>query len=152
MIKDVKFGKNVRFYPYINLYGCEIDDDSQIGPFVEIQKNVKIGKRCKISTHSFICEGVIIEDDVFIGHGVMFINDKYPKASINGKLTNETDWKVISTTIKQNTSIGSNSTILCGIVIGKNSIIGAGSVITKDIPDNVVAFGNPCKIRKKNDN
>lgn len=146
---EVIFGKDLKvFQPQLtNLYGCEIGDNTKIGAFVEVQKNAKIGKNCKISTHSFICEGVVIEDDVFIGHGVKFINDKYPRATLNGVLQSEKDWKVVPTIVKKGASIGTNSTILCGITIGENSIIGAGSVVTKNIPPNSIAYGNPAKIK-----
>jgi UDP-2-acetamido-3-amino-2,3-dideoxy-glucuronate N-acetyltransferase len=143
----VKLGQNVFLNDFINLYGCSIGDNTKIGPFVEIQKNAFIGASCKIQSHTFICEGVTIEDDVFVGHGVMFTNDIYPRATINsGALQTEADWKVIPTLIKKGASIGSNATILCGITIGANSIIGAGSVVTRDIPDNVIAAGNPARI------
>ena len=147
---DVKLGENVFLNDFINLYGCKIGDDTKIGPFVEIQKNAFIGARCKIQSHSFICEGVTIEDEVFIGHGVMFTNDIFPRSvSKSGSLQTEADWQVIPTLVKTGASIGSNATILCGITIGANSIIGAGSVVTKDIPDNVIAAGNPAKIIRK---
>src|SRR3989344_7560930 len=152
MIKDdVKIGKGTKiFHPdLVNLYGCEIGEDCKIGTFVEVQKNSKIGRNCKISSHTFICEGVIIEDNCFIGHGVMFINDNHPK-SINsdGSLESEADWakRFVKTNIKNNVSIGSNATILGGITIGENAIIGAGAVVTKDIPSNVIVVGNPAKI------
>lgn len=146
----VKLGKNVTLNDFINLYGCEIDDDTRVGPFVEIQKNAFIGKRCKIQSHSFICEGVHIEDDVFIGHGVMFVNDKYPRATNeSGALQGEADWEVVETYIKKGASIGSNATLLCGITIGVGSIVGAGSVVTKDVPDHVIVAGNPAKIMRK---
>lgn len=144
---DVKLGKNVSLSDFINLYGCSIGDNTKIGPFVEIQKNAFIGSSCKIQSHTFICEGVTIEDDVFVGHGVMFTNDIYPRATgSTGALQTEADWKVIPTLVKKGASIGSNATILCGITIGANSIIGAGSVVTKDIPDNVIAAGNPARV------
>ena len=144
---DEKLGNNVKIYDFVNLYGCEINDNSKIGTFVEIQKNSFIGKNCKISSHTFICEGVTIEDNVFVGHNVTFINDKYP-SSVNedGELATETDWQVIKTVVKKGASIGSSSTILCGITIGENALIGAGSVVTKDVPDNAVVVGNPAKI------
>jgi UDP-2-acetamido-3-amino-2,3-dideoxy-glucuronate N-acetyltransferase len=144
---DVKIGRDVVLNDFINLYGCRIDDGSRIGPFVEIQKNAVIGKNCKISSHTFICEGVTIEDDVFIGHGVMFINDRFPRAtSASGRLQTEADWKVIPTRVKQGASIGSNATIMCGITIGVHSIVGAGSTVLADVPDNVIVAGNPARI------
>ncbi len=147
---DVILGKNVALQHFINLYGCKIDDDTRIGPFVEIQKNASIGKRCKIQSHTFICEGVIIENDAFIGHGVMFINDKYPQAiNPGGTPKTEEDWKVVPTRVKRGASIGSNATVMCGVIIGKNAIIGAGSVVLKDVPDNTVVAGNPAKIIRK---
>ncbi|MBW2011648.1 MAG: N-acetyltransferase [Deltaproteobacteria bacterium] len=147
---DVKLGKNVVLNDFINLYGCTIGDETKIGPFVEIQKNAVIGKRCKISSHTFICEGVNIEDGVFVGHGVVFINDKYPGATNDsGKLQTEEDWQVIPTVVKQGASIGSNATLLCGITVGSGSIIGAGSVVIDDVPDNVIVAGNPAKIIRK---
>ena len=146
----VKIGKNVYLSDFINLYGCTIGDMTKIGPFVEIQKNAFIGSQCKIQSHTFICEGVTIEDEVFIGHGVMFTNDIFPRAtSQSGQLQTGADWQVIPTLIKKGASIGSNATILCGITIGANSIIGAGSVVTKDIPENVIAAGNPARIIRK---
>jgi acetyltransferase-like isoleucine patch superfamily enzyme len=149
---DVKLGKNVKIYQFTNLYGCTIGDNTKIGAFVEIQKNAIIGKNCKISSHSFICEGVEIEDNVFIGHGVMFINDKYPRATnAQGELQTEKDWKVEKTLIKKGASIGTNAVILSNVTVGENSIIGAGSVVTKDIPDNVIAAGNPCRVLRKID-
>jgi acetyltransferase-like isoleucine patch superfamily enzyme len=147
---NVMMGKEVFLSDFINLYGCVIGDNTKIGPFVEIQKNAFIGSQCKIQSHSFICEGVTIEDEVFVGHGVMFTNDTFPRAtSQGGKLQTEADWQVIPTLVKKGASIGSNATILCGITIGANSIIGAGSVVTKDIPENVIAAGNPAKIIRK---
>ncbi len=144
---NVVLGKNVILNDFINLYGCKIDDNTKIGPFVEVQKNAFIGKRCKISSHTFICEGVTIEDDVFVGHGVMFINDKYPRAtSGSGELQTEDDWEVVSTVVKQGASIGSNATLLCGITVGIGSIFGAGSVVTRDVPDKTIVAGNPAKI------
>ena len=145
--KDVKLGKNVKIYHFVNLYGCEIGDNCRIGSFVEIQKGVKIGRNCKISSHSFICEGVTIEDNVFIGHNVTFINDRYPRATnYNGLLQSEDDWQCIPTLIKQGASIGSSATILCGITVGENAIIGAGSVVTKDVPPATIVVGNPARI------
>jgi acetyltransferase-like isoleucine patch superfamily enzyme len=147
---DVELGKNVKIQDFVNLYGCSIGDHTKIGTFVEIQKGATIGKNCKISSHSFICEGVIIEDEVFTGHGVIFINDKYPRAATaSGALQTEDDWKVIPTRVKAGASIGSNATVLCGLTIGAGSIIGAGSVVINDIPDNVIVAGNPAKIIRK---
>lgn len=144
---DVKLGKNVRLSKFINLYGCEIGDETKIGAFVEIQKNASIGRCCKISSHTFICEGVVIEDNVFIGHGVIFINDSYPRATVeDGKLQTEADWVVESTVVKRGASIGSGATILSEVVIGEDAIVGAGSVVTKDVPANAIAAGNPAKI------
>jgi acetyltransferase-like isoleucine patch superfamily enzyme len=142
---DVKLGRNVKLSQFINLYGCEIGDDTKIGAFVEVQKNATIGKRCKISSHTFVCEGVTIEDNVFIGHGVMFINDSYPRATTEGKLQTEADWKVEQTVVKKGASIGSGATILSNISIGENAIVGAGSVVTKDVPANAIVAGNPAK-------
>jgi len=147
---DVILGKDVRIYAFVNLYGCEIGDESRIGTFVEIQKGAKIGKRVKISSHSFICEGVTVEDNVFIGHGVMFINDKYPRATANdGSPQNESDWECIPTFIRKGASIGSNATILCGVTIGKNAIVGAGSVVTHDVPEGGVVAGVPARLLRK---
>lgn len=147
---DVKLGRNVKIFAFVNLYGCEIGDESKIGTFVEIQKGSRIGNRVKISSHTFICEGVNIENEVFIGHGVMFINDKYPRAtSDSGELQNESDWVCVPTLVKQGASIGSNATILCGVTIGEKSIVGAGSVVTRDIPPGVVVAGNPARIIRK---
>jgi acetyltransferase-like isoleucine patch superfamily enzyme len=143
---DVKLGSNVKLSQFINLYGCEIGDDTKIGAFVEVQKNATIGKRCKISSHTFVCEGVSIEDNVFIGHGVMFINDSYPRATSDGKLQTEADWKVERTVVKKGASIGSGATILSNISIGENAIVGAGSVVTKDVPANAIVAGNPAKL------
>ncbi len=144
---DVKLGENVKLSKFINLYGCEIGSDTKIGAFVEIQKNASVGKCCKISSHTFICEGVVIEDDVFIGHGVMFINDSYPRATNpGGGLQTEADWKVERTVIKKGASIGSGATILCNITVGENSIVGAGSVVTKDVPRGAIVAGNPAKV------
>jgi acetyltransferase-like isoleucine patch superfamily enzyme len=144
---DVKLGENVRLSKFINLYGCEIGDETKIGAFVEIQKNARIGRRCKISSHTFICEGVTIEDNVFIGHGVMFTNDIYPRAtSLDGKLQSEADWNVEKTVVKQGASIGTGATILPKTCIGENAIVGAGSVVTKDVPANAVIAGNPARV------
>lgn len=148
---DVKLGKNVKIYDFVNLYGCQIDDNSKIGTFVEIQKGAKIGKNCKISSHTFICEGVVIEDNVFVGHNVTFINDPYPRATTDdGKLQTEDNWVCVPTQVKKGASIGSSATIMCGITIGKNAIAGAGCVVTKDVPDNTIVAGNPARILKKN--
>lgn len=145
--EDVKLGKDVKLSKFINLYGCEIGDETKIGAFVEIQKNATIGKRCKISSHTFICEGVSIEDNVFIGHGVTFINDSYPRATTtSGSLQTEADWKVEPTIIKKGASIGSGSTILSRTTIGENAIVGAGSIVTKDVPPNSIVAGNPAKL------
>jgi UDP-2-acetamido-3-amino-2,3-dideoxy-glucuronate N-acetyltransferase len=146
---DVKLGKGVKLSKFINLYGCEIGDDTKIGAFVEIQKNATVGRRCKVSSHSFICEGVTIEDNVFVGHGVMFINDIYPRATANGELQTEADWKVERTVIKKGASIGTGATILANVTIGENAIVGAGSVVTKDVPANSIVAGNPARILRK---
>ncbi len=148
---DVKLGKGVKLSKFINLYGCEIGEDTKIGAFVEIQKNASVGRQCKISSHSFICEGVTIEDNVFIGHGVMFINDVYPRATANGQLQTEADWKVERTVIKQGASIGTGATILANLTIGENAIVGAGSVVTKDVPADSIVAGNPAKMFRKID-
>jgi len=146
---DVKLGKGVRIYAFTNLYGCEIGDDVRIGTFVEIQKGAKIGNRCKISSHSFICEGVILEDEVFIGHNVTFINDLYPRSTnVDGQLQSEADWKCVPTVIKKGASIGSSATLLCGITVGECAIVGAGCVVTKDVPPHTVVAGNPAKVLK----
>lgn len=146
---DVKLGKGVKLSKFINLYGCEIGDETKIGAFVEIQKNATVGRRCKISSHSFVCEGVTIEDNVFVGHGVMFINDIYPRATANGQLQTEADWKVDRTVIKKGASIGTGATILANVTIGENAIVGAGSVVTKDVPANTIVAGNPAKVLRK---
>ncbi len=144
---NVKLGKDVKIYAFVNLYGCEIDEGSRIGTFVEIQKGAKIGRNVKISSHSFICEGVTIEDEVFVGHGVMFINDKYPRATTGeGELQSEADWVCIPTLIKKRASIGSNATILCGVTIGEGALVGAGSVVTRDVPPGAVVVGNPAHV------
>lgn len=146
---DVKLGRNVRLHAFVNLYGCEIGDDVKIGTFVEIQKGVKIGNRCKVSSHTFICEGVTLEDEVFIGHNVTFINDRNPRATNpSGQLQTESDWKCVRTLVKRGASIGSGAILLCGITIGKNAMIGAGSVVTKDVPAGVVVAGNPARVMK----
>ncbi len=144
---DVKLGQDVKIYAFVNLYGCEIGDESRVGTFVEIQKGAKIGKRVKVSSHTFICEGVTIEDEVFIGHGVMFINDKYPRATTaTGQSQTEADWECVPTLIEKGASIGSNATILCGVTIGERAIVGAGSVVTRDVPAGAVVAGNPARI------
>ncbi|HXY06701.1 MAG TPA: acyltransferase [Terriglobales bacterium] len=144
---DVKLGRDVKLSKFINLYGCEVGDESKIGAFVEIQKNASVGKRCKISSHTFICEGVTIEDNVFVGHGVMFINDSYPRATAaDGNLQTEADWKVERTVVKKGASIGSGATILSNLSIGENAIVGAGSVVTKDVPSGSIVVGNPAKV------
>ena len=144
---DVKLGRDVRLSKFINLYGCEIGDETKIGAFVEVQKNAKIGRRCKISSHSFVCEGVMIEDNVFVGHGVTFINDSYPRAtSVAGAIQTEADWKVERTVVKKGASIGSGATILSKVTIGENAIVGAGSTVTKDVPENAIVAGNPARI------
>jgi acetyltransferase-like isoleucine patch superfamily enzyme len=144
---DVKLGRDVKLSKFINLYGCEIGDETKVGAFVEVQKNAKIGKRCKISSHTFICEGVTIEDNVFIGHGVVFINDSYPRATTSeGDLQTDRDWRVETTLVKKGASIGSGATILSNLVIGENAIVGAGSTVTKDVPANAVVAGNPARV------
>jgi len=147
---DVKLGKNVKIFSFVNLYGCEIGDSTKIGAFVEIQKNATIGQNCKISSHTFICEGVHIEDDVFVGHNVTFINDLYPRATTgDGAMQTEEDWKVIPTYVKKGASIGSSATILAGVTIGENAIVGAGAIVTKDVPPSTVVAGNPATILRK---
>ena len=144
---SVKLGKDVRLSKFINLYGCEIGDETKIGAFVEIQKNASVGKRCKISSHTFVCEGVEIQDNVFIGHSVIFINDSYPRATApSGQLQTEADWTVEKTIVMKGASIGSGSTILSNVTVGENAIVGAGSVVTKDVPANAIVAGNPAKI------
>ena len=144
---DVRIGSNVKLSKFVNLYGCEIGDDTKIGAFVEIQKNAFVGSRCKISSHTFVCEGVKIEDNVFIGHGVTFINDSYPRAiTPGGVLQTESDWRVEPTLVKRGASIGSGATILCNVVIGENAIVGAGSVVTKDVPAGTIVAGNPARV------
>ena len=146
---DVKLGKNVKLSKFINMYGCEVGDETKIGAFVEIQKNARVGRRCKISSHTFICEGVNIEDNVFIGHSVTFINDSYPRATTSeGGLQTEADWKVEKTIVRKGASIGSGSTIMSKLTIGENAIVGAGSVVTKDVPPNAIVAGNPAKFRR----
>ena len=152
---SVKLGKDVKLSKFINLYGCEIGDGTKIGAFVEIQKNSTVGKNCKISSHTFVCEGVSIEDGVFIGHNVAFINDSYPRAvTEDGQMQTEADWKVERTTIKKGASVGSGSTILANVTVGENALVGAGSVVTKDVPPNAIVAGNPAKVLRyidKND-
>jgi acetyltransferase-like isoleucine patch superfamily enzyme len=144
---NVKLGQRVKIFAFTNLYGCELGDDVKVGTFVEIQKGVKIGNRCKISSHSFLCEGVTIEDEVFVGHNVTFINDRFPRAANqDGSMQTEADWECISTLVKRGASIGSGATILCGITIGEGATIGAGSVVTKDVPAGAVVAGNPARV------
>jgi len=144
---DVTLGANVTLSRFINLYGCKIGDETKIGAFVEIQKNARVGNRCKISSHTFICEGVVIEDNVFIGHGVIFTNDTYPRATTSsGTLQTEADWKVEPTVVRKGASIGSGATLLSNISVGENAIVGAGSVVTKDVPTNAIVVGNPAKV------
>ncbi len=144
---DVKLGQRVKIFAFTNLYGCEIGDDVKIGAFVEIQKGVRVGNRCKISSHSFLCEGVTIEEEVFIGHGVTFINDRYPRAAnADGSPQTDADWKCIATTVKRGAAIGSGATILCGVVIGERATVGAGSVVTKDVPAGATVAGNPARL------
>lgn len=147
---DVKLGENVRIFDFVNLYGCSIGDNSKVGAFVEIQKGVDIGRNCKISSHTFICEGVTIEDDVFIGHNVTFINDKYPRATNEGgALQTEADWSVVPTRIKRGASVGSSATVLCGVTVGEGAIVGAGSVVTKDVAPGAVVAGVPAKVIRR---
>ncbi len=147
--EDVRLGKNVSLSKFINLYGCEIGDNTKIGAFVEIQKNARIGSNCKISSHTFICEGVVIEDNVFVGHNVTFINDLLPRATTaEGTLQTEADWVCGMTIVRRGASIGSSVTLLCGITVGENAIIGAGSVVTRDVPPNTVVAGNPARFRR----
>ena len=146
---DVRLGKNVRIYSFTNLYGCELGDDVKVGTFVEIQKGVKIGNRCKISSHSFLCEGVTLEDDVFIGHHVVFTNDRHPRATnADGRLQTEADWACVPTLVKRGASIGSGVVLLCGITIGEKALVGAGSVVTKDVPAGAIVAGNPARLVK----
>jgi UDP-2-acetamido-3-amino-2,3-dideoxy-glucuronate N-acetyltransferase len=147
---NVKVGKGVKIFNFVNAYGCSIDENSKVGTFVEIQKGASVGKNCKISSHTFICEGVHIEDNCFIGHGVMFTNDLFPRATNpDGSQQTDADWKMVETFVKKGASIGSNATILCGITIGENALIGAGAVVTKDVPANTIVAGNPAKTLKK---
>jgi acetyltransferase-like isoleucine patch superfamily enzyme len=149
---DVKLGKGVKLAKFINLYGCEVGDNTKIGTFVEIQKNATVGKNCKISSHTFVCEGVTIEDDVFIGHGVTFINDSYPRAtSATGELQTEKDWKVERTVIKRGASIGSGATILSNVTVGERAIVGAGSVVTKSVPAGAIVAGNPARVLRQSE-
>jgi len=146
-LNDVKLGRDVKIYSFVNAYGCEIGDETRIGAFVEIQKGVKIGARCKISSHSFLCEGVTIEDNVFVGHGVMFTNDKHPRATNpDGSPQSEADWSVIPITIRRGASIGSNATILAGVTVGENAMVGAGAVVTRDVPNGATVAGVPAKL------
>lgn len=149
-LNNVNVGENVRIFDFVNAYGCSIGDNSKVGAFVEIQKGVTIGKNCKISSHSFLCEGVHIEDNCFVGHGVMFTNDLFPRSTnADGSQQTDADWKTIETFVKKGASIGSNATILCGITIGENALVGAGSVVTKDVPQNTVVAGNPARVIKQ---
>jgi acetyltransferase-like isoleucine patch superfamily enzyme len=143
---NVKLGERVKIFDFTNLYGCTIGDDSKIGTFVEIQKGAVIGRRCKISSHTFICEGVTIEDDVFVGHNVTFTNDRFPRATAGGKLQTEQDWKCEPTLVRKGASIGSSVTLLCGVTVGENAIVGAGSVVTKDVPPHTIVAGNPARL------
>ncbi len=146
---NVTVGEGVRIFQFVNAYGCAIGDNSKVGTFVEIQKNARIGRNCKISSHSFICEGVEIEDDVFVGHNVTFINDRFPRATASGRLQTEADWQCEPTRVKKGASIGSSVTILCGVTIGEGAIVGAGSMVTKDVPAGAVVAGNPAKVLRK---
>ena len=147
---NVDLGENVVLQDFINLYGCRIGDNTKIGPFVEVQRNAAVGRNCKIQSHCFICEGVTIEDEVFVGHGVMFINDRYPRAVTEaGALQTEADWSVVRTLVRKGASIGSNATILCGVTVGEGAIVGAGSVVTKDVPARTIVAGNPAKVIRK---
>jgi acetyltransferase-like isoleucine patch superfamily enzyme len=149
-INNVTLGNNVKIFDFVNLYGCTIGDDTKVGTFVEIQKNAYVGKNCKISSHTFICEGVHIEDNVFVGHNVTFINDKVPRSvNVDGSMQTESDWKVVETLIKRGASIGSSSTIMCGVTVGENSVVGAGAVVTKDVPANSLVVGVPARVIKK---
>ncbi len=149
---DVRIGEGVKIYDFVNLYGCEIGDGSKIGTFVEVQKGARIGRNCKVSSHTFICEGVDIEDNVFVGHNVTFINDLYPRATCeDGSIQTDDDWKCVKTSIGRGASIGSSTTILCGVTVGQNAVIGAGSVVTKDVPPNTIVAGNPARVFRKTD-
>ena len=146
---SVRLGKDVKLSNFINLYGCEVGDETKIGAFVEIQKNASVGKRCKVSSHTFVCEGVTIEDNVFVGHGVTFVNDSYPRATtVEGEMQTESDWKVERTIVRKGASIGSGSTILANVTIGENAIVGAGSVVTRNVPPNSIVAGNPARVRR----
>ncbi len=148
---DVKLGRDVTIYNFVNLYGCEIGDGTKIGSFVEIQKGVIVGRNCKVSSHTFICEGVTIKDEVFVGHGVIFINDKYPRATIaDGSLQSEANWKVVPTVVERGAAIGSGATILCGVTIGEEAIVGAGAVVTKDVAARTSVAGNPARVAIRN--
>jgi UDP-2-acetamido-3-amino-2,3-dideoxy-glucuronate N-acetyltransferase len=147
---DVKLGRDVRIYDFVNLYGCEIGDETKIGTFVEVQRGARIGRRVKVSSHSFICEGVELEDHVFVGHGVTFTNDRYPRAvTEDGELQTHDDWTVVPTVVRRGASIGSGSTILCGVEIGENAIVGAGSVVTRDVPAGTIVAGNPARVLRR---
>jgi UDP-2-acetamido-3-amino-2,3-dideoxy-glucuronate N-acetyltransferase len=147
---DVKLGRDVRIYDFVNLYGCEIGDETKIGTFVEVQRGARIGRRVKVSSHSFICEGVELEDHVFVGHGVTFTNDRYPRAvTEDGELQTNDDWTVVPTVVRRGASIGSGSTILCGVEIGENAIVGAGSVVTRDVPAGTIVAGNPARVLRR---
>ncbi len=145
-LAGVRVGKNVKFFNFVNAYGCEIGDNTKVGSFVEIQRNARIGRNCKVSSHTFICEGVVVEDEVFIGHNVSFINDKLPRAAnADGTLKTDADWKVQGTLVRRGASIGTGSTILCGVTIGRDAVVGAGSVVTRDVPDGATVAGNPAR-------
>ena len=149
---DVRIGEGVKIYDFVNMYGCEIGDGSKIGTFVEVQKGARIGRNCKVSSHTFICEGVEIADDVFVGHNVTFINDLYPRATCeDGSMQTDDDWECVKTVIERGASIGSSTTILCGVTVGQNAVIGAGSVVTKDVPPNTIVAGNPARVLRKID-
>lgn len=149
---DVKLGQRVKVFAFTNLYGCTVGDDSKIGTFVEIQKGARVGARCKVSSHTFICEGVTVEDEVFIGHGVTFINDRFPRSTnADGKLQTEADWNCVGTLVKRGASIGSGATVLCGVTIGERAIVGAGSVVTRDVPEGAVVAGNPARVLRRNE-
>jgi len=150
-LRNVRMGANVKIFDFVNLYDCDIGDNSRVGAFVEIQKGAKIGRNVKISTHTFICEGVTIEDDVFVGHNVSFINDKFPRSTVNGHLQTDLDWNCVPTRVKRGASIGTSATILCGVTIGENAIVGAGSVVTKDVPPNTVVAGVPARFLRRLD-